>query len=556
MAELSEAEQRVWDAFGVGMPVDLRTGEQEKDTPKGGQFWGPERTVRASVLKTLLLEGRAAEPGQVARLSLTGARIVGPLDLTDAEIDVTLELTECHFDQEVTVANARTRRLDFSGSSLPGLHARQARIDGDLVLRHCEIPAGIRLAGAQLAGILLLNYARLGASNGYALHAARMVIDHSIYCAHFEAAGGIYLVGARIGGGLHMLDARVTSRERDALEASRTTIQDDCNLVEGCRVDGAIRFVQAHVHGRLNLSGAHLDNPDGPAVIADNLRVDQNLYCANLTANAEFRLLGAHIAGDFVLSGAHLNNAGGHAVDGGSLVVERGLRCDEGFVADGGLRLIGSHVNVFELLPAKEITGDIDLRYARFGLLRDDVSSISGTVQLDGSVYDALDPLLSVPDRLKWLARQPDGYRPLPYEQLATTYRRLGHDADARRVLLAKQRRRRKTLSVAAKAWGLLQDWTVGYGYLPGRAALWLLTLLAVGTALFWLDPPSQVQNGTRFNAFFYALDVIVPVLKLGQQNAFTPSGTTQWLAYLLTIMGWVLATTVATGISRTITRN
>lgn len=52
-------------------------------------------------------------------------------------------------------------------------------------------------------------------------------------------------------------------------------------------------------------------------------------------------------------------------------------------------------------------------------------------MQLDGVVYDVLDPLLSVPDRLAWLGSQPDGYRPLPYEQLAATYRRLGHDADA-----------------------------------------------------------------------------------------------------------------------------
>ena len=46
-----------------------------------------------------------------------------------------------------------------------------------------------------------------------------------------------------------------------------------------------------------------------------------------------------------------------------------------------------------------------------------------------------------------------------------------GEDADAREVLLAKQRRRRETLPLAAKLWGYLQDWTVAYGYRPGRAA-------------------------------------------------------------------------------------
>lgn len=108
-----------------------------------------------------------------------------------------------------------------------------------------------------------------------------------------------------------------------------------------------------------------------------------------------------------------------------------------------------------------------------------------------------------------------------------------------------------------ARVWGLLQDWAVGYGYRPSRAALWLLALLTVGTAVFWFNPPLRVHNGIHFNAFFYTLDVLVPVLKLGQEKAFTPNGAgTQWFTYLLTITGWGLATTVATGVTRTLTRN
>jgi hypothetical protein len=555
--ELSEAERRVWEAFPRGVPVDLRTGDHVGDAPDGDLTWGPERTIRAQFLTALLLGGRDAEPGEVARLSVTGARIAGPLDLRDAEISVAVALIECHLEEEVVVTGAQIRRLDLSGSWLAGLRATQARIDGDLWLRKCRIPGGIALAGARLAGALMLDYAQLGESHGFSLHAARMVIDHSIYCVHFVAVGGIYLVGARIGGGVHMVDARVSNQDGDALEASRTTIDDDVNLVQGCRIEGIVRLVQTHVRGQINLSGAQLSNPDGPAMIADNLRVDQNIYCANLTAEAEIRFLGAHIAGDFVLSGARLNNPGGHALDAGSMVVDRGLLCNRGFVADGSLRLVGAEAGVLELLPARPFAAEVDLSHARVGILRDDPSAVSRTVQLDGLVYDMLDPMLSVPDRLSWLDGQPDGYRPLPYEQLAATYRRLGHDADARRVLLAKQRRRRATLPFPGRAWGVLQDWTVGYGYLPGRAALWLLALLTVGTAVFGMNPPVQVQNGPHFNAFFYALDVLVPVLKLGQETAFTPSGgLAQWCGYLLSMAGWVLATTVATGITRTLTRN
>ena len=74
------------------------------------------------------------------------------------------------------------------------------------------------------------------------------------------------------------------------------------------------------------------------------------------------------------------------------------------------------------------------------------------------------------------------------YEQLATLYRQIGREADARTVLLAKQRRRRQ-LSAPGAAWSLLQDVLIGYGYRPGRAALWLLVLTAVGTIAFSLYP-------------------------------------------------------------------
>lgn len=555
-ADLSDAEGRVWEAFPRGARVDLRSGDQEVDAPEHGHRWGPERTIRAEVLAALLLGAGRAEAGHVARLVLTGARIAGPLDLSDAEIAVPVALSGCRFDENVSVANARTRRLELSDSWLARLDALQARIDGDLILRRSRVRGGVELAGAHIVGLLALDRARIGNPAGYALHAARLMIDHSIYCPGTVAEGGIVLTGARIGGGVHIRGARLTNHDGPALAISRATVDDDINLVDGCVVEGPLRLRQTHVRGQVNMSGAHLVNPGGPAVIADNLTVDQNMYCAQLNSEAEIRLLGAHIAGDLVLSGARLDNPGGEALDAGSLVVDRGVRCDDGFVAHGAIRLTGARIGVLELLPAEPVTGDVDLRHAQVGVLRDDPATCGRALHLDGFGYDTLEPLLSVQARLDWLGRQPDGYRPLPYEQLAATYRRLGHDADARRVLLAKQRRRRATLTPTATVWGLVQDWTVGYGYLPGRAAVWLLALFTVGTAFFWTHPPVRIQTGPQYNPLVYTLDVLLPVVNLGQEPAFTPVGTgEQWCTYLLVAAGWVLATAVATGITRTLTR-
>ncbi len=59
----------------------------------------------------------------------------------------------------------------------------------------------------------------------------------------------------------------------------------------------------------------------------------------------------------------------------------------------------------------------------------------------------------------------------------------MGNDGDARTVLYQKQRARKHTLPVPLRAWSWLQDWIVGYGYRPERAALWFTSLLVIGTS-------------------------------------------------------------------------
>ncbi|MFJ7045025.1 hypothetical protein ACIQVC_16670 [Streptomyces sp. NPDC101112] len=124
-------------------------------------------------------------------------------------------------------------------------------------------------------------------------------------------------------------------------------------------------------------------------------------------------------------------------------------------------------------------------------------------------------------------------------------------------MLLAKQRHRRAMLPLHTRVWGYIQDATVGYGYRPLRAGLWLTTLLACGALFFSTHPPAplEAEKAPPFNAVVYTLDLLVPITAFGQDVAFAPRSTGQWLAYALTAAGWILATTVAAGISRAINR-
>jgi hypothetical protein len=49
--------------------------------------------------------------------------------------------------------------------------------------------------------------------------------------------------------------------------------------------------------------------------------------------------------------------------------------------------------------------------------------------------------------------------------------------------------------------------------------------------------------------------DLLLPIIDFGQQNAFAPTGVYQWFSYLLIAAGWFLATTIAAGITRTLSR-
>jgi hypothetical protein len=164
---------------------------------------------------------------------------------------------------------------------------------------------------------------------------------------------------------------------------------------------------------------------------------------------------------------------------------------------------------------------------------------------------------VTVRQRLDWLRRSPDGYTPQPYEQLAEQYRRNGQDVEARRVLLERQRRRRATLGIPGRLFGYLVDGLVGYGFRTWLAGIWLGVFWALGTVSFLLHPsvPRNPAEAPARNAGLQALDLLLPIVNLGHDNAWKPIGATEYVAALLVVVGWVLTTAVVAGLTRTLNR-
>ncbi|MFC8242766.1 hypothetical protein [Streptomyces chartreusis] len=58
------------------------------------------------------------------------------------------------------------------------------------------------------------------------------------------------------------------------------------------------------------------------------------------------------------------------------------------------------------------------------------------------------------------------------------------------------------------------------------------------------------------FQPAIYTLDLLLPLVELGQEGSYAPTGMMQWSVVALIGTGWLMATTVAAGAARVLRRN
>ncbi|MFI1579293.1 oxidoreductase [Embleya sp. NPDC020630] len=488
---LSATEIRLWEAYRRGERLDLGTGVPADDDPRTGATWGPDRTIRAQVLARLLLQPPEAEPGHTTALRLSGARVVGDLELGGARLDVYVSVIGCRFEGPIVLNLASTRTLNLLDCVLTELQGRNTRVDGDLSLCRCEVAGGLRILDTRVDNDLRVEDCVVGADRrGVALMANGLHVGADSSMDRSVFRGQVSLYGGRFGGRVTLYGASVERPGKVAMDLGRITVEHSLHLSAGFAATGSIRLNDARLGGGLVL---------GRAVI-----------CAN---------------------------------PGEELTMSRVVAQD------------------LHMRPVRPPRGRIVLTDATFGTLTDAPGSwpAPGDLVLAGTRYTTLraEPPLSVRQRVEWVERGTAEYTPQPYDQLAAAYRAAGEDEQARTVLLAKQRRRRAGLGPAGRLWGHVQDVAIGYGYRPARAVGWLVALVAIGTAVFAADPPAPLKadEAPHWNPFWYTLDLLLPVVTLGQDGAWKPTGLGQWLAYSLILLGWVLAGAAAAGATRVLNR-
>jgi hypothetical protein len=509
--DLTAVEAGMWQAFRNGSVYDLSSGDFSVDDPHGGHPWGPERTVRARVVAWLLLDGPPALAGRVSALKLVGVQIAGSLEVAGGTVAPYVELKGCRFEQDVLLPEARFTTLRLVNCSVPRLEAARVHTEGDLHLPRCRFHNGVRLTDAHIGTDLLLNQAVVHRDrSGRSIAADGLSVGQDLQAELLESYGELSLRSAKIGVSLSLRGARLSNpHERLALNAPQLTVERSLYLTPA-------GFGSPWQSGTTPARGTRVQRFD----CRGGVRLDDGRF--------------------------------GDAID------LQQARFDFNEVQELSLRRV--QTPELRFLGERPQRGRVVLSGARIVNLVDRASAWPGpgNLHMGGFTYENLVPQGPFPlaERLDWVTAATAEYNPEPYERLAAVLRGAGEDEDAREVLLAKQRRRRESLPLAGKLWGYAQDLTVAYGYRPGRAAVWMAVLWAAGSVAFaHAAHPAAGTGRPPWNPALYTLDLLLPVIDLGQADQWQLRGGWEWLSVVMILLGWILATSVAAGATRLLRR-
>jgi len=546
--QLSEAEAKLlraapkgqWAACGPSADFD-----DPSNDPAKADDWGPERQVRAELIRWLCTDREVASRVDPKGIQLLGARITGSLDLSFASVPFPLWLLRCRLADQVLLISTQLPALYLDGSRTGPILADGLSVKGDLFLREGFTAEGeVRLLGAQLSGNLdcssgtFKNPPQEGLpESGKALIADSVNVKGNVFLREgFTAEGEVRLPNAQIGGVLDCSGGTFKNPAQKgvagsgkALNADSVDVKGSVFLHERFTAEGEVRLTGAQIGGDLECSYATFKNPpqkdvaaSGKALIADGADVKGSVFLREgFTAEGEVRLLGGQIGGGLDCSGGTFKNppqkelsASGKALSADRAIVKGDVFLGDDFTAEGEVRLLGARIGgdldcsggVFKELTVEGANiarhllvaliqdapkGKMNLTNASADALLDDEASwpAAGNLRLDGFVYGRITvgPTDAEP-RLKWLALQP-AFTPQPYRQFAKVLREMGDDRGARLVLYEMECRRREQEDKTwySRLWGRVLWATIGYGLCSRRALGWLVSLTLLGTLLFGL---------------------------------------------------------------------
>jgi hypothetical protein len=437
---------------------------------------------------------------------------------------------------DIDLRGGRFRSIDAVGARV----AHNVNLRPDKAGQRCSCAGKLELSFAEIGGNLSCSDAQLGGE----LIAVDMHVSGNAVVRPRTVAGAVQLGGSRIDGNLEF-----GGRFAAGITANRITVGNNVGLaaIQAC---GEVILTLADVGGDLDCTRGYFDK----GVTANRMKVRGSVKFEAAHSKGPLALTGTSIGGD--------------------------LRCHD-TTFDGptaGLYADGTTVDL-TLVWRPQSGGSLSLRHAHVRTLADTEAAWpqEGRLNVERFVYDGFgaEAPVTPSERIRWLRLQ-DPFRADPYERLARLYRAEGHDAHGRKVGIAREhdRRRRGKPGLLGWLWSMILAGTIRYGYRPALALAWLAGIYITSVVIFtWAAdrggflavrarPTTATTTVTPaadrcerrdaypcFNAYAYAVDVVVPLLNLHQAEYWQPDATKQagkvarrygWIA---TPLGWLFTT-------------
>jgi sRNA-binding regulator protein Hfq len=507
--------------------------------------------------------------------------------------------------------NLSCRVAQLSNPNGQALVATAIKIGGNVFLgADFKAEGEVKLLGATIGGIVDCDGAQLSNPAGNSLNAYGMKVGDSIFLRNVTAEGEVVLRGTTIGGNLDCDGAQFSNPAGRSLSADTMTVKNSIFLRNGFKAEGEVRLVGTTIGINLECESIQLSNPNGKSLNAYGIKVGLYIFLRKgFKSEGEVALLGSSIGGDLECQDAQLLNAKGCPLNartmkvGGSIFLGKGFKAEgetvlasttigvnlvcegahllgdkgvalnantmkvggsvflrNGFKAEGIVTLVNAdlgHLSMYGFIePEKTI---LDLRLAKTASLWDDKESwpSAGNLFLDGFNYERLfqrSPM-DAKSRIAWLHRQPRrSFLAQPYEQLVAVFRQMGHEREARQVMIEKNRDRAKFTPFLGEGWWWynLFGRIIGYGYAPLRAFAASILMILVGTFVFHLGfshclfaptresayvkapnrqlvldkcgQPQVSEDYPVFNAFIYSVESFIPLIKFDQSTNWMPN--------------------------------
>src|ERR1700722_6904022 len=231
-----------------------------------GMADGRKRIVQAGVLRACCreLKDRIDPRG----LRLTNAIVTGGLGLSGLVVPFSLRFDGCEFGTAPVVEGAQLFELALTGSPrLPGLLGNGLRLRRDLDLSRSHI------TGAHWTS------------------------------ASTSKRSAVWLCESEIGGRLLCLDTVIDGQGDRAIQADRIRGGGAVRLLQDFHSKGEVRLIGARISGTLDLTGAHIVAPGGPALNLEDATLEGSMFLIESSAERRPEIRGGMAMGSVRIAG-------------------------------------------------------------------------------------------------------------------------------------------------------------------------------------------------------------------------------------------------------------